>query len=167
MDKFKKVILVISIFFSLLTLVLFIIRLNGYILRLQGNSNYSLILLAFFLLVVFSFVYSILVFPMILKIVLGFVLGTYGLIIGSILIFTNFNGIVITKGDYEIIVEIEELPDAEELWFYETKNFFFSKQIGTCTDNDSVTCSYRIEEDLFIIEECGRRPCKVQEIELD
>ncbi len=167
MRKFKAVLFVLSGIFLFLSIIQFIANINGYILRIQGYFSFSLLLLSTFLYILFGYILVINKAPIYIKILSGIFILFLLVPIGAFIIFPQTEREFITNNDKEVMVITEKFEGVDDLSFYESKNILFSKKIWTCTSSDNYLCSYKIKDIFFIIEDCGRRTCDIEKIELD
>ncbi len=153
MGRSKVALFGLSGMFLFLAFTLFIANINGYIIRLQGYFNFSLLLLAFFMYLLTGYIILIKKAPIYMKIIISvyfiLVLG----MIGPFIIFPNSEHYFVATDDYEVIVLKEQIPGTtvNEFWFYKKENILFSKEIGYCNSSVNYLCSFEIIDNLFII----------------
>ena len=169
MGRSKIVLFALSGMFLFLAIILFIANINGYIIRLQGYFNFSLLLLSTFLYIFIAYIVLIKKAPIYMKIIISIYIFIVLGIMGPFIVFPNTEHYFVTNDDFEVIVQKEYFQGttSNEFWFYKKDNILFSKKIGACSSSVNYLCSFEIVDNLFIIEDCGRRTCDIEEIELD
>ena len=140
---------------------------NGYLIRLQAYIDLPLI-------TGMTWIFMMWLCIVILKGDTGFMKIGAGLgVFGSafVLLFSIVSNEasyeMVTSSDYELIVEVIDMPLSQRINLYEQNDLFFSKYLDYVIVSTNYVITYEIVDDSFVIYKCLDTVCDTESIELN
>lgn len=164
----KKLVLRIVIIFLFLMFVFLIIQFSrGLILNLQVYSNFKLIPLIFWTLIIAISAYLTLADIGFMKIgaILGIITGVLVILLQMVYNTSEFD--LIESNDYQLIVETIGSPDPGSINVYKRVSPLFSEYVENIKVADNYDLSFEIVGETLIMNRCTSNACVEIEIELE